>query len=288
MATAIASLSPAGEVRAQPLTDPWAPVEEATDEEGQVVAFIQPGRGTLGLTDAFSGISHLELQPLLVQRWAAIVRQRLDAGCGPASLATIYTHYLDLPVEERDMSRALTAEALRSGRDRSHIQARGYAMGDLKRVVDRSPLVSAAFQAPVETLKTLKIPVITQVNIRGYGHFVVLRGMIGDRVIVADPNFGNMTYPIGQFDDIWSGVMLAIGRPKQQAVAGSVVDVTDLPMVKEIDYAAFIKQLNPSNMPMLRYSTHGSVLSVTLGNVLRGSQAFPLIGQGSTVVQRNW
>jgi predicted double-glycine peptidase len=281
-ALAISSLSLSAGVAGA--VDPWEEdrEESSVEEPGELAGFVQPGVGTLGIFNTFGGIRPRTLRPLTELRWDGLVRQRLDAGCGPASLATIYTHYLDLPVSERDMSRALTAEAIRSGRGQADIRARGYALGDLKRVVDRSPLVSAAFQAPVESLHTLKIPVITQVNIRGYGHFVVLRGVVGDRVVVADPNFGNLTYPMGQFRDLWSGVMLAIGRPKQQAVPGGEVDPTDIPMVKEIDYAGFVKNIELPNMQILRFQFSGAMLSAVFGGFVPGTPRFPLVGAEAT------
>jgi hypothetical protein len=99
-------------------------------------------------------------------------------------------------------------------------------------------MVTAAFRSTPEELVNLKIPVVTHVNIRGYGHFVVLRGLVGDRVVVADPNFGNLTLPIGQFRELWSGVMLAVARPKEP-IQEVDFDPRGGPVSREIDYSTF-------------------------------------------------
>jgi predicted double-glycine peptidase len=203
------------------------------------VGYVRPGLGIPVLDPALGEFGFPRgLEPLLAQRWEGVVRQRVDAGCGPASLATLYTYYLDLPVTEEEMARAVTAEALRRGRGQGDIQQRGYALADLKRVADRARLVTAAFRSTVENLVNLQIPVVTQINIRGYGHFVVLRGVVDDRIVIADPNFGNMTMPRGQFRNMWSGVMLAVGRPKGPARRDEF-DPRGGPVTREVDYSTF-------------------------------------------------
>jgi predicted double-glycine peptidase len=209
------------------------------EAEQSVIGYVRPGLAAPALANMWNEFGFPEgLKPMLALRWEGIVRQRVDAGCGPASLATLYTHYLDLPVTEDAMARAVTAEALRRGRGRSDIQSRGYTLADLKRVADRQRMVTAAFRSTPEELVNLKIPVVTHVNIRGYGHFVVLRGLVGDRVVVADPNFGNLTLPIGQFRELWSGVMLAVARPKDP-IQKTEFDPRGGPVSREIDYSTF-------------------------------------------------
>ena len=41
------------------------------------------------------------------------------------------------------------------------------------------------------------------VRLRGYDHFVVFRGMRGDRVLLADPAWGNRTMRVGRFEAAW-------------------------------------------------------------------------------------
>ena len=265
--------------------DPVDPSSESFEDGAP--GFVRPGLLTPGLAHIFGGISLPSgLQPFSQQRWDGIVRQHLDAGCGPASLATFYTNYLGLPVSEEQMARALTAESLRRGRPRADIQRRGYSLGELKRVAERGRLVTAAFKPGLYELHRLQIPVITHMTIRGYGHFVVVRGVIGDRVIVADPNFGNMTYPLGQFAKSWTGAMLAIGRPTRE-LETHVLDASLAPHVQEIDLSTFEAAPELPKVSMLRYQFQARTVSVTLRPVVAGADIIDLVSFENAITEFN-
>lgn len=46
-------------------------------------------------------------------------------------------------------------------------------------------------------------PIIVPVNLHGYNHFVVFRGVYGDRVLIADPAWGNHTMRVERFENVW-------------------------------------------------------------------------------------
>jgi uncharacterized protein len=48
-----------------------------------------------------------------------------------------------------------------------------------------------------------RAPLMVPVNALGYNHFVVFRGVIGNRVLVADPAWGNRTMTIDKFQRMW-------------------------------------------------------------------------------------
>ena len=45
--------------------------------------------------------------------------------------------------------------------------------------------------------------VMVPVNFLGYNHFVVFRGIHGDRVLLADPGWGNRTMQAERFERAW-------------------------------------------------------------------------------------
>ena len=47
-------------------------------------------------------------------------------------------------------------------------------------------------------------------NVRGYRHFVVLEGIVNNRVLLADPANGMRSEPIGVFESQWSGIFFLI------------------------------------------------------------------------------
>ena len=65
----------------------------------------------------------------------------------------------------------------------------------------------------IEELADLKIPAIVPIRSKGVDHFVVVRGVFGDRVVLADPAFGNMTIKAGKFQEIWKQGIAFIVQP---------------------------------------------------------------------------
>ena len=56
-------------------------------------------------------------------------------------------------------------------------------------------------------------PAIVAVNLDGYPHFVVFRARSGDRVLIADPAFGNRSVEVEVFEKAWQKVAFAVERP---------------------------------------------------------------------------
>ena len=48
-----------------------------------------------------------------------------------------------------------------------------------------------------------RAPIMVPINALGYNHFVVFRGVMGNRVLVADPAWGNRTMTIDKFQRMW-------------------------------------------------------------------------------------
>jgi uncharacterized protein len=48
-----------------------------------------------------------------------------------------------------------------------------------------------------------RAPIMVPINALGYNHFVVFRGVIGNRVLIADPAWGNRTMTIDKFQRLW-------------------------------------------------------------------------------------
>jgi len=46
-------------------------------------------------------------------------------------------------------------------------------------------------------------PILIPINLKGYNHFVIFRGKIGNRVLLADPAWGNRTLTINKFNKAW-------------------------------------------------------------------------------------
>jgi hypothetical protein len=76
---------------------------------------------------------------------------------------------------------------------------------DLKRYVDGLGLEGVGYmKLSLEDLLDMA-PAIVPVQFRGYPHFVVVRGRAGDKMLLADPAFGNRTVDVERFERSWQG-----------------------------------------------------------------------------------
>ena len=85
-------------------------------------------------------------------------------------------------------ARLLSHSAKRKGSSSTHILSmyKGEGLGQL----DLSDLIERA-------------PLMVPINALGYNHFVVFRGVMRNRVLVADPAWGNRTMTIDKFQRMW-------------------------------------------------------------------------------------
>ena len=55
-------------------------------------------------------------------------------------------------------------------------------------------------------------PLILLLDLRGFKHFVVLKGMTDEKILVGDPMLGLTQYKWSEFERYWNGVVLAVMR----------------------------------------------------------------------------
>lgn len=144
------------------------------------------------------------VQSLLEARRDDMIVQKWDLSCGAAALATLLTYDLGQPVTEHEVAATL----LRRYRNIGQVQQQlGFSLLDLKSfAVDRG--LSAAGYGDMDLHDLAEAgPSILPVHINGFNHFVVFRGFHGNRVLLADPAFGNRTMQLDYFMEIWRSRM---------------------------------------------------------------------------------
>lgn len=143
------------------------------------------------------------VKSLLEMRRERIVVQQWDLSCGAAALATLLNYQHGDPVSEREIAQGLIQRKEYLD-DPTRVQLQqGFSLADLKRYVDKRGYKGIGYGGL--TLQDLieEAPIIVPLNLHGYDHFVVFRGRRGDRVLIADPAWGNRTMLVDRFEDAW-------------------------------------------------------------------------------------
>jgi predicted double-glycine peptidase len=141
------------------------------------------------------------VRSLREMRHSNVVVQQWDTSCGAAALATLLTYQHGLPVAEKDI-----AEVMLRRTDPLKVKIRGgFSLLDLKRYADATGLEGIGYMNVGLDHLIDMAPAIVPVEVRGYPHFVVVRGRAGDKVLIADPAFGNRTMEIQAFEEAWQG-----------------------------------------------------------------------------------
>lgn len=167
-----------------------------------------------GLSVGFGGtrISR-EVKSFQDIRKSSVVAQSLDYSCGPAALATLLSYYFEDKVSEEEIIKFLLLTS-----DLNKVKARGgFSLLDLKNFAKFKGYEVVGYQADLDFLTKINKPVLIPVSIKDYAHFVVFRGMEGNRVFLADPALGKITITKDKFLHMWqAGIGLVLTRQGEE------------------------------------------------------------------------
>jgi uncharacterized protein len=194
--TRYASLLPAEESSADSGAE--TPVAARIDRNSQAATSSEARRPVrISVTKASPVRSLLEMRQhdVIIQTW--------DLSCGAAALATLLKYEWGEPVTEKQVANGLMGrrEYIKNPK---LVQIReGFSLLDLKRYVQAhgfkgEGLGQLDFNDLIENA-----PIMVPVDALGYNHFVIFRGVMGDRVLLADPAWGNRTMTIDKFERMW-------------------------------------------------------------------------------------
>ncbi len=159
--------------------------------------------GTVNIP-GFAGNFSVPANSLKESRWKSVIRQQYDFSCGSAAVATLLSFHYDRNIDEADVFESM----FRAG-NQQKIRAEGFSMLDMKNYLDSLGLKSDGFRMNLDQLADIGVPAIALVNTNGYRHFVVVRGLRDDDVLLADPAIGSIKISRDQFQSIWDGTVLA-------------------------------------------------------------------------------
>lgn len=151
---------------------------------------------------------------VIERRYAGVVRQRYDFSCGSAALATLLRFHYDLDVNEPVAFRGMWARG-----DQAQIRRLGFSLLDMKRWLASRGMAADGYKVSLDTVATTGVPGIALIAIRDYRHFVVVKGVSGDEVLLGDPSAGLSVMSRAKFQAAWNGIYFVLAE--DQALARS-------------------------------------------------------------------
>jgi predicted double-glycine peptidase len=147
----------------------------------------------------------MPLRSVLDLRYYTVIRQQFDFSCGSAALATLLRHHYGYRVREDDAFRGMWAAG-----DRAQIRRLGFSLLDMKRYLDGRGIASDGYQVSLDQVAKTGLPGIALIKVRGYSHFVVVKGVSSREVLVGDPSTGLHPMPRDAFQAAWNGVYFVL------------------------------------------------------------------------------
>ena len=138
-------------------------------------------------------------------RLAGTLLQQYDFSCGAAAVATLLTHHYGYPTTEATVFEHM----FRSG-DQQKIRAQGFSLLDMKRFLKAHGFEADGFEQPLDKLAAAGVPAIALINENGYQHFVVVKGLRGERVLIGDPASGTRAVTRQAFQASWQSGLLFV------------------------------------------------------------------------------
>ena len=157
--------------------------------------------GTSGSSNDYS----VPVASMLARKFSGVVHQQYDFSCGSAALATLLVYHYDLPRSEADVFTGMWKEG-----DQQRIRQVGFSLLDMKRYLAEHQLRADGYRVSLDAIAQRGLPGIALITVKGYRHFVVLKGIAGERVLIGDPSLGLRTLPRAEFQAIWNGVYFVL------------------------------------------------------------------------------
>lgn len=193
--------------------EPQAPAILAREE----IALPRPEEtdDTVSLATVNNGERETVSVPVVSWRdlpYRTVTRQAYDYSCGSAAVATLLTHVYGAKTSENDVFQAM----FRDG-DQDKIRTEGFSLLDMSSYLNNRGFRAVGFKLDYAKAQKTGVPFIALVNNDGYNHFVVVKSMSPQAVLVGDPNKGNVVYPREVFEKLWNGVALIVTNNARKA-----------------------------------------------------------------------
>ena len=141
------------------------------------------------------------VRSLLEIRRENIVMQEWDLSCGAAALTTLLRYQHGEQLTEKEVALGLIKRDIYLKNPELVKLRQGFSLLDLKRYVDARGYAGLGFGHMTVDDLVRRSPILVPINVFGYNHFVIFRGQLANRVLLADPAWGNRTMTVSEFED---------------------------------------------------------------------------------------
>lgn len=148
---------------------------------------------------------NVPLDSMIERRFHTVIRQQYDFSCGSAALATLLRYHYGVKSTESSVFDGMWQEG-----DRKLIQAQGFSLLDMKRYLGAAGLTAEGYRVKLDQIAKTGVPGIALTVTDGYRHFVVIKGVTANEVLVGDPSRGLIAYPREKFEKIWDGLYFVV------------------------------------------------------------------------------
>lgn len=134
-----------------------------------------------------------------------VVHQAYDYSCGSAAVATLLTYHYNHPVREESVLTAMFQVG-----EQEKIRKEGFSLLDMKRYLASIGFRAEGYEVSLDKIAEVGVPGIVLIKTKGYLHFVVLKGIRGDLVLLGDPATGAKFVSRAEFSKMWNGIFFII------------------------------------------------------------------------------
>ena len=177
--------------------------------------------GDFVLSTPTTGNYGLKLTSFAEFKFRSVIHQQYDYSCGSAALATLLRYHYRLPVDE-----AMVFKAMFDVGDKPNIEKLGFSLLDMKKYLASIGYQADGYRLSLDQIGKVGVPAIALIQVGTYKHFVVIKGVIGDRVLVGDSALGLRAVSADDFRQSWNGIAFIIhSTPK--GIASPVFNSAD-------------------------------------------------------------
>jgi predicted double-glycine peptidase len=174
-------------------------------------AVLSPAEPAVAKSQAFTlpdmpgGGFNVSLSSMLDRRYYTVERQRYDFSCGSAALATLLHYHYGVRADEQT-----TFNGMWDKGDQAAIRQLGFSLLDMKRYLQSIGLQTQGFRVTLDQIAKTGVPGIALTVTNGYRHFVVIKGVSAQGVLIGDPSRGLLRMDRSDFGKIWDGLFFVI------------------------------------------------------------------------------